>query len=243
MHVRTLNSHAELQEAVELQRQIWNFADVELLPLRLFVVAEKIGGQVLGGFDENQMVGFCLAIPGLKPGGEYYLHSHMLGVLPEYRNSGLGRQIKLKQREDALKRGIKLIEWTFDPLELKNAYFNIQRLGATVRRFVQNQYGTTTSHLHGGLPTDRCTAEWWIDTPRVQGTTQGHSPEVRHIEQVISVPAEIGDLRQRDPARAREIQRSVGASFMKHFAEGLAVLGFEKTETAGNYLLGQWESS
>src|SRR4051812_37709673 len=106
MHVRTLSSHAELEAAVELQRQIWNFADVELLPLRLFVVAEKIGGQALGGFDGDKMAGFCLAIPGLKSGGEYYLHSHMLGVLPEYRNSGLGRQMKLKQRDDALERGI-----------------------------------------------------------------------------------------------------------------------------------------
>jgi predicted GNAT superfamily acetyltransferase len=242
MHVRTLSSHAELEAAVELQRQIWNFADVELLPLRLFVVAEKIGGQVLGGFDGDKMAGFCLAIPGLKSGGEYYLHSHMLGVLPEYRNSGLGRQMKLKQRDDALERGIKLIEWTFDPLELKNAYFNIQRLGAIVRRFVQNQYGTTTSHLHSGLPTDRCTAEWWIDSPRVQATIQGHSPEADDIEQVISVPTEIAELRGSDPRRAREIQRSVGASFMKHFADGLAVLGFEKTGTAGNYLLGPWES-
>src|SRR5205085_1868843 len=111
--------------------------------------------------------GFCFAIPGIKsaiksgdkpgdkPGGQPYLHSHMLGVLPEYHNARIGRRLKLRQREEALSRGIALIEWTFDPLELKNAFLNIQRLGAIVRHYYPNQYGTTSSPLHGGLPTDR----------------------------------------------------------------------------------------
>src|SRR3954453_6388548 len=126
IEIRKLARHSEFEEVVRLQQEIWGFADVELLPLRLFVVADKIGGEVLGAFDEGRMVAFCLAIPGLKPHGKYYLHSHMLGVLGPYRNTGLGRQLKLKQREQALERGIELIEWTFDPLELKNAYFNIE---------------------------------------------------------------------------------------------------------------------
>ena len=176
IEIRKLTRHNEFESAVHLQQEIWGFADVELLPLRLFVVADKIGGQVLGAFDDMRMVAFCLAVPGLKPGGKYYLHSHMLGVLPEYRNTRLGRQMKLKQREEALERGIDLIEWTFDPLEIKNAYFNIERLGAIVRRFVHNQYGSTSSHLHGGLPTDRCTAEWWIDSPRVHEILAGQEP-------------------------------------------------------------------
>ncbi len=127
--IREIAEHDELEEAVNLQQPIWGFEDVELLPLRLFVVATKIGGHVLGAFDGERMIGFCLAIPGLKPGGVVYLHSHMLGVLPDYRNQGIGRQLKLRQREDALARGIGLIEWTFDPLELKNAFLNIERLG------------------------------------------------------------------------------------------------------------------
>ena len=131
------------------------------------MVADKVGGQVFGAFDDERMVAFCWRFPDSSRAANPYLHSHMLGVLPEYRDSGVGRQLKLRQREEALERGIELIEWTFDPLELKNAYFNIERLGAIVRRYVQNQYGTTTSQLHGGLPTDRCMAEWWIATPRV----------------------------------------------------------------------------
>src|SRR5208283_845949 len=109
--------------------------------------------------------------PGIKPGPKTYLHSHMLGVLPEYRDAGIGRTLKLTQRDEARARGIDLIEWTFDPLEIKNAFFNIERLGAIVRRFVLNQYGTTSSPLNAGLPTDRCTAEWWISSPRVLAIT------------------------------------------------------------------------
>jgi predicted GNAT superfamily acetyltransferase len=238
--IRKLTRHADFQDAVRLQQQIWGFADVELLPLRLFVVADKIGGQVLGAFDGPKMVAFCLGIPGLKPGGKYYLHSHMLGVLPEYRNTGLGRQMKLKQREDALERGIDLIEWTFDPLELKNAYFNIERLGAIVRRFVHNQYGSTSSHLHTGLPTDRCTAEWWIRSQRVLKVLNGETLAQPEPRAVIAVPAHIGELRRTDHDRARDIQKEMADQFDRFFSAGLAVTGFKKTEESGNYLLNEW---
>jgi predicted GNAT superfamily acetyltransferase len=238
--VRKLTTQPEFAAVVQLQREIWGYADVELLPLRLFVVAEKIGGQVLGAFDGPRMVAFCLAIPGLKAGGKHYLHSHMLGVLPEYRNSGLGRQMKLMQREEALSRGIELIEWTFDPLELKNAYFNIERLGAVVRRFVRNQYGSTSSHLHGGLPTDRCTAEWWINSKRVGDILAGKAAPVGAIEERISIPSEISDLRRSDPARARQIQIEAANSFEAFFNQGLTVVKFEKTEESGSYLFGKW---
>src|SRR5579859_7836312 len=117
IETRALTIHAEFNDAVRLQQEIWGFKDVELLPLRLFVVATKIGGQAFGAFDGKRMVGFCLAIPGLKAGGKSYLHSHMLGVLPEYRDAKVGKRLKLAQRDEALSRGIDLIEWTFDPLE------------------------------------------------------------------------------------------------------------------------------
>ncbi len=209
--VRALTTHHEFGEAVRLQRQIWGFEDIDLVPPRLFVVATKIGGQVLGAFDGERMVGFCIALPGWRHDGaddpRAYLHSHMLGVLPEYRNAGIGRAIKLAQREEALARGIDLVEWTFDPLELKNAQFNIERLGAIVRRYVRNQYGITTSPLHGGLPTDRCVAEWWLRAPRVAGT-----PSVR-----VAVPANIAEVRTLDPERARAIQAATADALEKRF--------------------------
>jgi predicted GNAT superfamily acetyltransferase len=241
IEIATLSTQAEFKSAVDVQREVWGFADLELLPVRLFVVASKIGGQVLGAFDGERMFGFCLAIPGLKAGGKGYLHSHMLGVLPEYNNRGAGRLLKLAQREEALQRGIELIEWTFDPLELKNAYFNIEKLGAIIRRYVPNQYGTTTSFLHGGLPTDRCTAEWWIDGDRAHAAVNGRPMGRPAIEATIEVPTAIAELRKTDPKQAREIQREVGERFQKLFGMGLAVIGFERSEDAGSYLLGFWK--
>jgi predicted GNAT superfamily acetyltransferase len=237
--IRALLERRQFEDAVQLQRKIWGFHDIELLPVRLFVVANKVGGQTFGAYDGSQMVGFCLAIPGLKPGGKSYLHGHMLGVLPEYHNHGIGRLLKLHQREDALARGVDLIEWTFDPLELKNAYFNMERLGAIVRRYVENQYGTTTSFLHGGLPTDRCIAEWWIASDRVKSVLAGN-PGQRTIEERIPVPGNIQQLKRDDVRRAREIQKSIGEQFARWFDRGLAVIGFERTPETGTYLLGRW---
>jgi predicted GNAT superfamily acetyltransferase len=240
IELRALTESRQFQEAVELQKTVWGFNDVELLPVRLFVVATKVGGQAFGAFDGNEMVGFLLSIPGLKPGGGSYLHSHMLGVLAEYRNQGVGRMLKLRQRADALERGIELVEWTFDPLELKNAFFNMERLGAVVRRYVENQYGTTTSPLHGGLPTDRCVAEWWLASPHAEAVLARRTP-ARNIDERIEVPADIDAIRREEPRRAREIQKSLGARLMNGFDRGLAVIGFERSESVGAYLLGRWE--
>jgi len=241
--IRPLTEREDLKAVVRLQRQIWGFEDVDLIPLRLFVVASKIGGQVYGAFDGAQLIGFCMSIPGLKPGGKTYLHSHMLGVLPQYRNARVGRSLKLAQRDDAIGRGIDLIEWTFDPLEIKNAFFNMQRLGAIVRRYVPNQYGTTSSPLHGGLPTDRCIAEWWISSPRVNAILAGQPFEGNPVEARIAIPSDIATIRANEPARARDIQQKACEQFRAAFDRGLAVIGFEKSEQAGTYLIGKWEST
>lgn len=241
IEVRALAAYGELEEAVRLQREIWGFAEVELLPVRLFVVATKVGGQVFGAFDDGRMVAFLLAIPGMKPGGMSYLHSHMMGVLPEYRNQGVGRLLKLRQREEAIAMGVRLVEWTFDPLELKNAFFNIERLGAVIRRYVLNQYGTTSSHLHGGLPTDRCVAEWHISGGRVERILAGDRPQDKVVER-IAVPREIASWRTEDPQRARDEQQRISEKFLEYFRAGLAVLGFERSDATGTYLLGKWHS-
>lgn len=241
IEVRHLESLPEFREAVRLQQEIWGFEDIELLPVRLFVVAKKVGGQAIGAFDGERMIAFLLAIPGLKK-GDTYLHSHMMGVLPQYRNTGVGRRLKLEQRREALERGIGLVEWTFDPLEVKNAFFNIERLGAVVRRYVLNQYGTTTSHLHGGLPTDRCVAEWYLDSVRVRSLLEGSPAPPPALTHRIPVPMDIAEIRRDDPKRAREIQQRVSDSFVDYFSRGLAVQGFERTAEYGTYLLGPWDS-
>ncbi len=240
IEIRQLDQLEEFAAVVRLQREIWGYDDVELLPQRLFVVADKIGGQVLGAFDGAKMVAFCLGIPGLKAGGKYYFHSHMLGVLPEYRNTGVGRRLKLEQRLWALNRDVQLIEWTFDPLQIKNAFFNIERLGVIVRRYVHNQYGASSSVLHGGLPTDRLVPEWWIRSPRVEAVLAAKPFTRPPVEAHIAIPSNISAIIETDPARAVQIQQHIAQQFDQHFRAGLAVTGFEKTENSGTYLLGPW---
>jgi predicted GNAT superfamily acetyltransferase len=241
IQIGPLDTQEKIKAAVALQKQVWGFADIELLPVRLFVTAGKIGGQVFGAFDGHKLIGFCLAIPGVKVGGAPYLHSHMLAVAHDYRDYGIGRRLKLRQREDALARGLNLMEWTFDPLEIKNAYFNIERLGAVVRRFTRNQYGTTSSHLHGGLPTDRCTVEWWMDSGRVNAVLTGAPLTQGTIAAKIEVPNEIAHIRASDTPRARVIQAGISEQFEKYFDQGLAVVGFEKTDATSNYLIGDFK--
>ncbi len=241
IEIRALTQPAQFQEAVDLQKVIWGFDDVDLLPVRFFIVVTKIGGQAFGAYDRDRMVAFCIAIPGIKRGSGTYLHSHMLGVLAEYRDYGIGRMLKLKQREEALLHGVELIEWTFDPLELKNAYFNIERLGCVVRRFVRNQYGISSSQLQGGLPTDRCTAEWWIGTHWVRSAIDRQDRDRPVVLARISIPNDIGRLKQEDSHAARAVQAAASAQFIENFAKGLAVIGFERSPHAGTYLFGEWK--
>jgi predicted GNAT superfamily acetyltransferase len=240
IEIRQLFHIVEFEDVLALQKTIWSFADVELLPLRFLVVVAKVGGHVFGAYDGPRMIGFCFAIPGIKPDGRPFLHSHMLGVLPEYRNSRIGRRLKLRQRDEALARGIVLMEWTFDPLELKNAFLNIEKLGAIVRRYNPNQYGTTTSPLHGGLPTDRCTAEWWIDSPRVHAILSGAGSRPAESAERIAYPVDIAQIRAADPSRAREIQQTNASLFLDAFSRSLAVTGFARAKTEGTYLLEPW---
>ncbi len=126
--LRNCTELEEFRACVALQKEVWGFADNELVPLRIFSLAPKIGGQVIGAWDGETLVGFAFSIPGTRS-GHPYLHSHMLAVKDGYRDTGLGRRIKLFQREDAIAHGYELLEWTFDPLEIKNAYLNLERLG------------------------------------------------------------------------------------------------------------------
>jgi predicted GNAT superfamily acetyltransferase len=235
----------EISACVALQKEVWNFADAELMPLRLFVVAEKIGGQVIGAFDNGKLVGFALSLPGER-GGHSYLHSQMLAVSRQYRDAGLGRQIKLFQREDAVARGFELIEWTFDPLEIKNAYLNVERLGAIARRYYVNQYGVTSSPLQGGLPSDRLVAEWWLKSKRVENILRSRSKPIFETVRTISVPAQIYEWKASTAMRerAREVQECNRRDFLEAFSDGLTILGYERdAERNGKFLLGHWDES
>ncbi len=243
IHIRHCNSVEEFELCVTLQKEVWGFDDIEVVPLRMFVVATKIGGQVIGAFEDGALIGFALAIPGSR-GGHPYLHSHMLAVRENRRNQGIGRRIKWAQRDHALLHGFELIEWTFDPLEIKNAFLNVERLGAISRRYNINQYGISNSPLWGGLPTDRLIAEWWLRSKRVERVAGGGLLSPLEPARTISVPAEIYEWKAKPETRAKaaEIQARNREEFLAAFRGGFTVLRYRRNrEGDGTYLLGRWD--
>lgn len=241
IEIRSCEGMDEMQACVQLQVETWGYDESDVIPRKAFLVAQKIGGQVLGAFDSEAaglpcgLVGFAMSLPGVKTesGREPvpYLHSHMLAVRPEYRNRGWGAQLKLQQRREALSRGFRLMEWTFDPLEIKNAYLNIHKLGAIARRYLENFYGVSSSRLQGGLPTDRLVAEWWLDSPRVNAILdrdRNNLPVKETVEERITVPSEIyaWKICDQDRERARAVQTENRSRLQDSFSRGLAVTGF-----------------
>jgi len=238
--IRPLQEVEEMSIGVDLQRRVWGYAEIDTVPDQIFIVARESGGQVLGAFHEDKAIGFALAFAGVH-GGRIHLHSHMVAVLPEYQDRGVGRMLKLAQRDDAISRGIDLIEWTFDPLQMKNAYFNLMRLGAIVRRYIPNFYGRTSSPLHGGLPTDRLVAEWRVRSARVQELLDGKIPKAGPDRVRIRIPAGIRQITSSNPAEAERIQTGVRSQFEQHIAERHAAVGFEFDAEQGSYVLEPYE--
>jgi predicted GNAT superfamily acetyltransferase len=247
--VRHCDGLAEYEACLELERIVWGSGDVDVVPTSIFVVVKETGGQVLGAFDSQaggRMIGFTLAMAAFH-GEQRYLHSHMTAVLPEYQNRGVGRMLKLLQRRDALERGIRLVEWTFDPLEVRNAYFNIERLGAEVTRLLPNVYGITSSPLHSGMPTDRLVAEWRLDSPRVLARVEGQGSALAApgpAAERIAVPRDIAEIKARDREAAIRIQSSVREQFEKWLARGYRVTRFEPGPGSGpaSYVLEPYET-
>jgi predicted GNAT superfamily acetyltransferase len=241
--IRDCQGFDEMEACVQLQIETWGYDESDVIPRKAFLVGQKIGGQVIGAFDTalpgagpqghpESLVGFAMSLPGVKTNGATprpYLHSHMLAVRDAYRNRGLGAQLKLEQRREALSRKIRLMEWTFDPLEIRNAHLNIHKLGAIVRCYHMNFYGVSSSRLQGGLPTDRLVAEWDLDSPRVVAILEGRANAGYKIEERIAVPAAIYAWKASttDNRRAAAVQLENRRKFQEAFARGLAVLGFE----------------
>jgi predicted GNAT superfamily acetyltransferase len=239
--IRALNADHEMRDCHDLQQRVWGSSELEVVPHHIFVVAQRTGGQVLGAFDQDRMVGFLLAFPAMHE-GRSYLHSHMTAVLPDHQGSGIGKKLKLAQREDALQRGFDLIEWTFDPLQLGNAKFNIVHLGAVVREYVPNVYGSTTSQLDSGLPTDRLVAEWWIRHPRVQEILTGNQPQLSGDIRRVRLPRRIREICAADPTGARQIQRQLRLDFERFFDSSFAATAFELDAEYATYILEPYEN-
>jgi predicted GNAT superfamily acetyltransferase len=239
--IAPLTEHADFDRAAEIQDAVWSYEPSARMSQKAFLLATQIGGQVMGAFAGDTMVGYAMSLPGIR-NGHAYLHSHHLAVLSQWRNAGVGRRLKLAQRDEALARGIELIEWTFDPLEIPNAHLNIAKLGAVIRRYRRNFYGESSSPLHGGLPTDRVFAEWWLASDRVERALRGEQPQME-ITEHVDVPAAIYEWKatpeKRDAARA--VQQANAMALESAFERGLAVLGYRRNENGdGSFLLGKW---
>ena len=236
--IRPCHGIEEFEACVRVERAVWKSSDIDVVPIPLFVVASETGGQVLGAFHGADLVGFTLAIAGWRA-RKPFLHSHMTAVLDGHRDSGVGRRLKLYQREDALARGISLVEWTFDPLVTKNAYFNFMRLGAIARRYLPNAYGITTSPLHGSLPTDRLVAEWHLRSDQVRRVLAGKQTNARTSKKAarIAIPSNLEELRSRDPMQARQFQSEVRAKFLEWLGKGYAATGVELNDAGMDYIL------
>jgi predicted GNAT superfamily acetyltransferase len=236
--VRPCHGIEDFEACVRVERDVWQSSDIDVVPIPLFVVASVTGGQVLGAFHGKDLVGFTMAIAGWRA-RKPFLHSHMTAVMDGYRDRGVGRRLKLFQREDALARGITLIEWTFDPLVPKNAFFNFMRLGAIARRYLPNAYGITTSPLHGSLPTDRLVAEWHLRSDRVRRILAGKPASALASKKAvrITVPSNLEGVKSSETISKLEIQADVRAQFVRWFGKGYAATGVQPREGGMDYIL------
>ncbi|HUX68455.1 MAG TPA: GNAT family N-acetyltransferase [Terriglobales bacterium] len=240
--MRPITAVDELEACVEMQSAVWGFGDRDLIPRRMLVVANKIGGLVLGAWDGRLLAGFALALPGHRH-GRLYWHSHMVAVGANYRDRGVGKQLKLRQRQAALAQGIECMEWTFDPLEIKNGYFNLAVLGAIARRYEPNLYGQTSSLLQAGLPTDRLVAEWWLRAPQVEAVAAGRRLEPPAAAARVEVPADIHAWKNAGDPRAAELQRRNREALLAAFAAGQAAVGYARSAAGGAFLLAPEEKA
>jgi len=248
--IRKCQALKDFQQCVALEREIWEEEDLEVEPATAFVVAANSGGQVLGAFDHGRMIGFTLALVGLRDNVPY-LHSHMTGIHSDYRDRGIGRMLKLFQRDEALSRNIRTICWTFDPLELRNAYFNLNRLGAICRQYLPNFYGVTTSPLHRGLATDRLLAEWHLESPRVIAAVAGAPVQVpensvaievssKSAESLASTKATERPEPSADTHRLAASQTHLRDNFLKYFQRDFAAIAVRTGAPGPAYLLYPW---
>jgi predicted GNAT superfamily acetyltransferase len=241
--IRPCGTRDELAACVKLQRAIWGYAEHEVYPLRLFLTLTKIGGHVLGAFTpDHNAVGFAASMPAWREGRRYY-HSLSLGVLPGHENRGLGRALKLRQREEALRAGIDRIEWTYDPMQAKNAFFNIERLGTIAHRYLPDHYGKVESRLQQGLPSDRLLAEWRLKSLRTQRALAGKTPRSGKTSPAaeVVIPTDFSSTAAARPEEAGVRQLAVRASLEKYFARGLAITGFTIEGGTGRYLLDPYD--
>jgi predicted GNAT superfamily acetyltransferase len=266
--IRPLKTLEDCQRVVELEKQVWGYSDGEdVVPSAILLVSAKRGGILLGAFDpaDDRMVGFVYSLAALKDGRPTQW-SHMLGVLAEARDSGLGAELKKAQRRAALESGVTTIEWTFDPMQALNAHLNFAKLGTIAEEYAENVYGESSSPLHRGTPTDRLIALWQLDAPHVVRRIEGKglplrepgtfdAPTVLRVMQdltpsitadviggrrvAVEIPTGFSEMQASEPALALRWRMATRSVFTTCFARGYRAVDFflERDQRRGRYLL------
>ena len=241
--IRECTTVEELRDCVALQREVFGLSNIELSPVRHFIVTKNAGGFTLGAFTaENRLVGFVLSV-AMFFGDERSFYSHMTAVSAEFQSFGIGAQLKWAQREKALSKDVKFIKWTFQPVQARNAFFNLEKLGAIVREYKPNFYGTdySTANEKGekiGLDSDRLFAEWNLESEKVEKLAKGEKfIETGDIKQTIEIPSNWNELVKTNPQQAIAEQNRVKKEFQAAFAKGLICRSFERDQQNPKYLL------
>jgi predicted GNAT superfamily acetyltransferase len=273
MNLRELRTIDDFRRVCALEQEVWGYTSIEdAVPVPIMIVTQKIGGLLVGAFDEtDRLVGFAYSVPGILD-GKPFQWSHMLGVAASHRGRGLGWRLKLEQRRLTLAMGLNLIEWTFDPLQALNAHFNLVRLGAVAREYHLDVYGESSSVLHRGTPTDRLIAQWWLQSPRVVQRLEAAgapAPDLEpwpmanavsaHGEWIaprgvdlfldaprlgVTIPTGFTEMQLRDGGLARDWRASTREIFSAYLSKGYEVIDFalQREQRRGVYLLGKREA-
>jgi predicted GNAT superfamily acetyltransferase len=238
--IRPFASIEEHEQAGEIQLQVW--AGDAPVQSHITSTIQRHGGIVLGAFlPDGKMIGFVLSFLSPAHHHEYgpepikglSQHSHMAGVLPEYQGKGIGEKLKLAQANETRRRGMNLMTWTYDPLETRNGWLNINKLGAIVRTYIPNCYGAMTDALNRGLPSDRFEPEWWL-TPESRDYFD-HTRSNDRFE--VEVSPNFQALKKNDPEAALDLRLNTRKSFMVAFAEGYVVTHMTKRHEHIYYVL------
>ncbi len=240
--IRECESVEDLTECTRLQREVFALPELEVSPVRHLVVTKHAGGFTLGAFVEDELVGFVLSVPAFF-GEEKFFYSHMTAVSNDFQSYGIGAKLKWAQRTRSLSENIKLIKWTFQPVQARNAFFNLEKLGATVRQYKPNFYGTdySTSNNQGkkiGLDSDRLFAEWNLESEKVKMLSKGENfTETDKVVRTIEIPNDWNSLLKIDAEFAKNEQMRVKGEFGNAFAENLICRSFVRDEQKPKYLL------
>lgn len=242
LEIRECFTLSEFADCIDLQREVFELPDIELSPVRHLVVTRNAGGFVLGAYVDGRLAGFCLSVPAFLR-GEKAFYSHMTGVRAEYQSLGLGAKLKWAQRDRALELGVRFVKWTFEPWKARNAYFNLEKLGAEVREYESDFYGIdhTTAERAGiasGLASDRLFAEWDLKSKKVETLAAGGTYiETLEAAAEIEIPNDWSAFLAETPEQALAEQARIRGDFEAAFARGLVGRGFRRDDMHPKYLL------